>query len=248
MTAERLIGVLALALVAVSGLGYLASHTVAQRPAPSVGARPFHVSAPRPAEVERSVPAGQPVGPPEVDGQWLETVSASTDIPVPALRAYARVQLAGSAGCPIGWTTLAGIGSVESHHGTLGGRRVADDGRPSSAILGPALDGSGEFAAIPAGAESRAWHGDTRWEHAVGPMQFLPSTWATWATDGDGDGRADPHDLDDAAAAAARYLCASGADVTTGEGWSAAVLTYNPADSYVRAVHAAATTYAARAG
>ncbi len=122
------------------------------------------------------------------------------------------------------------------------------DGRSSSEILGPALDGRGAFAAIPATRGSRVWHGDALWEHAVGPMQFLPTTWDTWSTDGDGDGRSDPHDLDDAAAAAARYLCASGADLTTGEGWSAAVLTYNHAGSYVRAVHEAAATYAARSG
>lgn len=51
-----------------------------------------------------------------------------------------------------------------------------------------------------------------------------------------------------AAAAAPRYLCASGADVTTGEGWAAAVLTCNHADSYVRAVNEAAATYAAQSG
>ncbi|MGZ6753179.1 MAG: lytic murein transglycosylase, partial [Nocardioides sp.] len=48
-----------------------------------------------------------------------------------------------------------------------------------------------------------------------------PSTWRTWATDGDGDGTADPHDLDDAAAATARYLCAGGYDLASGTGWAA---------------------------
>ena len=33
----------------------------------------------------------------------------------------------------------------------------------------------------------------------MGPLQFLPSTWDRWAADGDGDGVADPQDLDDAA-------------------------------------------------
>ena len=41
-------------------------------------------------------------------------------------------------------------------------------------------------------------------------MQFIPSTWRTWQTDGDGDGVADPNDIDDAALAAAGYLCQSG--------------------------------------
>ncbi len=243
----QLIAALAAALLAVTGLGYLASQTIAARPEVDV-TRPPYVVAPVPAEVEREVPAGRPVGVPQVDDSWVTLMARRTGIPAPAVRAYARVQLAGDAGCPVGWTTLAGIGWVESQHGTLGGRRVTHDGHSSSEILGPALDGRGTFAAIPATPGSRAWHGDVRWEHAVGPLQFLPSTWETWRTDGDGDGRTDPHDLDDAAAAAARYLCASGADLTTGEGWSAAVLTYNHAGSYVRAVHEAAATYAARSG
>ena len=247
MHAPQAIATLATALAAVVGLGYLASQTVAAPPGPGVAGQGY-VVAPAPAEVEVDVPAGQPLGAPQVDEAWLRRVAQRTGIPAPALRAYARVQLADDAGCPVGWTTLAGIGWVESHHGTLGGRRVADDGRSSTEILGPALDGRGDFAAIPATPGSRAWHGDTVWEHAVGPMQFLPSTWETWEADGDGDGRADPHDLDDAAAAAARYLCASGADVTTGEGWSSAVLTYNRDPAYVRSVHEAASTYADRAG
>ena len=94
-------------------------------------------------------------------------------------------------------------------------------------------------------APSTAVGGDPVWDHAVGPMQFLPSTWATWGTDGDADGSADPQDLDDAAASAAAYLCASGASLT-GPEWSAAVLSYNHDAGYVRLVHAAADTYADR--
>jgi membrane-bound lytic murein transglycosylase B len=135
---------------------------------------------------------------------------------------------------------------VESQHGTLGGRTLGDDGRSSTPILGPALDGTGDFAAIRSTAASRLWHGDAVWEHAVGPMQFLPSTWEAWKADGDGDGSSDPRDLDDAAAAAARYLCAGGHDVSTGPGWAAAILTYNRARVYVDDVYAAASTYAGR--
>ena len=78
----------------------------------------------------------------------------------------------------------------------------------------------------------------------MGPMQFLPGTWAMWATDGDGDGRRDPLDLDDAAAAAARYLCAGGHDLSSGSGWADAILTYNRARVYVDDVYAAAVGYA----
>jgi membrane-bound lytic murein transglycosylase B len=186
-------------------------------------------------------------GRPRVDAGWVRSAAARAGIPEPAVRAYANAQLAGPSGCGVGWTTLAGIGWVESHHGTLGGRTLRPDGRSSTAILGPALDGRGSFAAIPATPESTNWHGDPTWDHAVGPLQFIPSTWATWRADGDGDDTADPNDLDDAAYAAARYLCADGHDLTTGAGWADAVFSYNHAQSYVDAVHAAATTYADRA-
>ena len=137
---------------------------------------------------------------------------------------------------------------MESQHGTLGGRTLREDGRSSTPVLGPALDGTGSFAAIRATPGARSWHGDDEWEHAVGPMQFLPGTWRSWAADGDRDGRADPLDLDDAAAGSARFLCAGGRDLGTVRGWEAGVLSYNRSRAYVDEVYAAATTYAAAAG
>ena len=77
-------------------------------------------------------------------------------------------------------------------------------------------------------------------------MQFLSSTWARWGADGDGDGTSDPGDLDDAALAAGRYLCADGHDLATDAGWSAAVLSYNHDQAYLARVADAATTYATR--
>jgi len=196
------------------------------------------VAAPRPP----SPPAGSPVGQIAVSPDWVSRTALTTGVPWPAVRAYgvATLRLARTdPGCHLSWTTLAGIGWVESQHGTIGGRRLLADGRPSRPIAGPALDGSGDLAAV--GSSSGGW------QRAIGPLQFLPSTWESWAADGDRDGATDPEDIDDAAYAAARYLCASGGDLATGVGWSAAVFSYNHSSDYVRAVYAAAQVYAVRA-
>jgi hypothetical protein len=82
---------------------------------------------------------------------------------------------------------------------------------------------------------------------AMGPMQFLPSTFATYAVDGDGDGKADIMNPADAIFTAGRYLCANGA----GRGGSAvanAVWHYNHADWYVQMVLALARKYVGYTG
>jgi membrane-bound lytic murein transglycosylase B len=82
----------------------------------------------------------------------------------------------------------------------------------------------------------------------VGPMQVIPSTWARRGADGDGDGTADPQHPDDAALAAARYLCASGGDLTaSSSSWGQAVLSSNRSEDHVRHVLSVANGYADRA-
>lgn len=189
------------------------------------------------------------ITPGSFDAEWLARTAARTDIPVRALQAYAAAAgLANAAAptCGIGWNTVAAIGFVESVHGTHGGGSLTPAGQASRPIVGPSLNGDG-FAAIP-DTDDGALDGDTLWDHAVGPMQFIPSTWQMAGRDGNGDGESDPLNIDDAALSAASYLCTGGRDLTTARGWTDAVLSYNQSDSYVGQVRGQAAAYAEQAG
>ena len=70
---------------------------------------------------------------------------------------------------------------------------------------------------------------------AMGPMQFLPSTFAAYAVDGNGDGAADIWNPADAIYSAANYLCANGAGVGPRALYNA-LWHYNHADWYVQMV------------
>ncbi|MFI0155910.1 C40 family peptidase [Streptomyces lydicus] len=82
---------------------------------------------------------------------------------------------------------------------------------------------------------------------AVGPMQFLPSTFKGYAypVPPGGANPPTPWDPADAVYAAARMLCANGAKASTSRGIYKAIYSYNHADWYVRKVLAQAKTYAA---
>lgn len=181
------------------------------------------------------------------DPAWASRTAAATGIPERALRAYATAALTVKAeqpACGLGWNTLAGIGSIESAHGTHSGGQLDAAGYPQPAIRGIPLDGTAS-AAI-ADTDGGVWDGDAVWDRAVGPLQFIPATWERWGADGNGDGAADPNQIDDAALAAGRYLCAAG-EMTSAPGWRRAIFSYNHLDSYVDDVAAAANAYAARA-
>jgi len=80
---------------------------------------------------------------------------------------------------------------------------------------------------------------------AEGPMQFEPGTFAHYSlpVPPGGADPPSPYDMVDAAYAAARDLCANGAQ--RGVNLSAAIFAYNHADWYVNKVLALATSYAA---
>ena len=188
--------------------------------------------------------------PPAPDARWVARTARRTGIGARALTAYATADLRTARahpGCHLSWATLAGIGSVESRHGTIGGRVLDAAGHPAiTPIIGVQLTGAGPVAQ-GAASDDGALDGDSSYDRAVGPMQFLPSTWAVWGSDGDGDGVSDPQDIDDAAWSAARYLCAAGGRLDSPTDWTRAILSYNESDIYVSDVVEATNTYALRA-
>ncbi|OHV44003.1 murein transglycosylase [Parafrankia colletiae] len=143
-------------------------------------------------------------------------------------------------GCFLHWSVLAGLGAIESGHGR--GAAIGPDGRVAPTVVGPRLDGSaGRFHIRDT---DDGWlDGDSELDRAVGPMQFTPPVWRWAGRDADGDGRADPNDIDDAALAAADLLCRSG-DLRIPDNVLAAVRSYNPSEAYIRSVLGWAAWYA----
>jgi membrane-bound lytic murein transglycosylase B len=191
-----------------------------------------------------SVPTG-PGNPADTLAGWADQLQARTGIPAVALRAYGYAELAVGAttpGCRLSWTTLAAIGRVESNHGSSGGASLLPDGRALPPIFGLPLDGAGDRAQI-LDTDGGQLDQDPTYDRAVGPMQFIPSTWLLEAVDATGDGIGDVHNIFDASLAAANYLCRSGRDLTTAAGWWEAVLSYNAVQVYAEAVFAAANQY-----
>jgi membrane-bound lytic murein transglycosylase B len=234
----------AVALVVLVATLLVGLHVVGaeRRPGPSDGNAP--------ATVARGTPL-PPVRPLADDldlTAWANRVAASTRIPARALAAYGTAERASRAtdpGCRLSWTTLAGVGRVESDHGRLGARLDAD-GVARPPIVGVPLDGSAGVADIP-DTDGGRLDGDAAHDRAVGPLQFLPTSWARFGADGDGDGVRDPNDIDDAAVAAAAHLCAGGRDTADGDGWWDGVLAYNRSLDYARRVWGAADRYATAA-
>lgn len=179
------------------------------------------------------------------DPGWLTRIAASGNIPERALRAYAGAAIDVSRttpSCGLGWNTLAAIGLVETEHGSMNDATLRPDGTVAPAIIGIPLDGNGT---IPVPDTDRgSIDGDSTWDRAVGPMQFIPSTWEKAAQDGNLDGKKDINQIDDAALATAMHLCEVGGDLTQPENWIAAISAYNPSVPYNNRVAEAANHFA----
>jgi membrane-bound lytic murein transglycosylase B len=204
------------------------------------------------AEAERdraaAAEAASGAGATATPSAWTAPTGGGATIPTLALRAYRAAATWADgydANCRLPWTVLAGIGRIESNHGLFGGpaTRFSPSGAVSPRITGPPLDGNG-VARIP-DSDGGRWDGDTTWDRAVGPMQFIPTTWRSLGRDGNGDRVADPNNLFDAAVSAAGYLCASGGgSLVDPARLRQAIYAYNHSWPYVDAVLGWARVYA----
>jgi membrane-bound lytic murein transglycosylase B len=198
-------------------------------------------------------PAGDPV--PKIDTyvkgrpadqlhEWAAERAPALGMPVAALEAYAyaaRVAEVENPDCHLEWTTLAGIGQVESHHGTYRGAKILPNGDVVPHIRGVRLDGTNGNLEI---LDNDSHDGDPTYARAMGPMQFIPETWRLYGVDANNDGIISQDNIDDAALSAAGYLCWTGKDLATPRGWMNALRAYNHSDAYARTVRDWATAYA----
>lgn len=176
--------------------------------------------------------------------QLLDLVAAAapalpSDIPRLFLDAYrsAAATLARKApNCRLAWPAIAAIGKVESNHGRYRGALLALNGDVYPRILGIPLDGT--RSSLIRDTDLGHYDNDTEYDRAVGPMQFIPSTWTRINADGNGDGLHDPNNAYDSALGTAAYLCravpAGGLD--SEEGLRPAFFSYNHSDAYVEMV------------
>jgi membrane-bound lytic murein transglycosylase B len=131
-------------------------------------------------------------------------------IPLVAYDAYRSASQAAptiTESCEVDWAVVAGIAQVESRHGRIDpDHRLAADGDVEPPIRGRSLDGTSGTQTI-ADTDDGELDGDETWDRAMGPLQFIPTTWRELGRDGNGDGSADPDNLYDAALTAVAHLC-----------------------------------------
>jgi hypothetical protein len=197
----------------------------------------------------RAAPVAEPLGlalpAGTVPGSSSPVTLDNTGIPVRALEGYrqaATLISAADPSCHLDWPLLAAIGRVESDHARFGGNQLDASGVARPGIIGIPLDGSNGTARIT-DTDQGLLDRDTTFDRAVGPMQFIPSTWRFAGVDANGDGVKDPQSMADSSAATAVYLCSGSADLRNPADLRSAILRYNPSDSYVSMVTAIADAY-----
>lgn len=203
-----------------------------------------------------TLPGTQPaVGgarPADVLASWAQQTGTQAGIPVVAVQAYGYAELVvgrTTPSCHLTWTTIAAIAKVESSHGSANGAVLNVDGSVAPPIFGLPLDGKGGRQEIR-DTDQGALDGDTQFDRAIGPLQFIPQTWTAISVgngvDADNNGVSDPNDIDDASLAAAKYLCQGGRDLAKPDAWWEAILSYNAVRPYAQKVFDAANDYGQR--
>jgi len=216
-------------------------------PAPQPSSTPSTPATTEPTPDPTETPTGlHPGRPAAAFNTWAVSLNKTLNIPVVALESYAYAEWVLTQTrptCKLQWTTLAGIGSVASDHGRMAEHSLDAEGLPHpDSLLGPVLDGLAGRIKVP-DVDGGALDGNQTWDRAVGPMQLLPSMWRASGVDGDGDGLANPQDIDDAALAAAYHLCPVGQDLSAVTGWKAAVNSYHGMALNIDKVYDAAQQY-----
>jgi membrane-bound lytic murein transglycosylase B len=167
---------------------------------------------------------------------------------VVAVEAYGYAELVvgrTTPACHLSWTTIAALGKIESAHGSANGAVLGADGSVQPPIYGLPLDGKGGRQLVR-DTDQGTMDGDTTYDRAIGPLQFIPATWNAYKVDADNNGIADPNDIDDAALTAAVYLCQGGRDMSKADSWWDAILSYNAVRPYAQRVFDAANDYGHR--
>lgn len=154
---------------------------------------------------------------------WANGLTGPLDIPERALVAYANAELTlrnELPNCHLSWVTLAGIGKASTNHGRYGGDSLAPDG-----VLAKAL---GPVPLVGAAGEKAS-------DQRSGPMQLTASEFKRGGN---------VQNIDDAAIAAGRSLCANGTDLQAGQGWWKAIAGYRDSDLFRQQVLGNAQLYA----
>lgn len=200
----------------------------------ATGNSPYYTDLP-PLNSPDPSPSSSPTASSSSIGTAVSRGAAEAGIPATVLDAYKRAEAElrdSKPGCNLPWQLLAAIGKVES--GQARGGDVDAEGTTLHRILGPQLDGNG-FALIK-DTDGGQYDGNSQYDQAVGPMQFIPSTWAWAGRDGNGDGVKDPNNVYDAALAAGHYLCRYDWDLSVQADMNRAILSYNGSQEYLNLV------------
>ena len=166
------------------------------------------------------------------DGDAAPSQLAVSEIPPSLLPVYEGA----ASTCPgLPWQVLAAIGYTESRHAQ--GHADPNTGDVAPPIFGPPIDGSVGRARIADPAQSDGW------ARALGPMQFLSTTWARWGRLAPGrppNAKPSVQNAWDAIYSAAAYLCGNEGKI---DDLRAAILSYNPSSQYVDIALAKAAEY-----